>query len=282
MSLPDNKKFGIDYLGLIGNNPLVIGLVAEAFIVTADFKFMSEAKGKENLYDVVSYVNRGEGGAVLTPNHLSMYDLGLFYAIRKLINPNIPFAVPWANKFTGIDSGIYEKESESEDKENEVYGKIGTASAKRRHIELFSVPQESSNENSREAVKVLSRIRTNYLENNGVAGIFIEGTRSRDGNLKIAKQGINRFFGSEYTRKHTIISPIAILDTDKVLPVDSKSVHITQKVETIFGKPYKYNQAKDEMEYYGLSLAEVIMLHIAELLPCDKWGVYSEKFNKII
>jgi hypothetical protein len=282
MSSPDRKKSGIDYLDWIERYPKLIGLVGQAFIAAADYKFMYEARGQDNLQKVVSYVNNGEGGTVITPNHLSMFDLGLFLALRKRFLPAVTFGVPWANKFTGIDSGLYQKEKDNEDEENRLFGQIGEAAAKRRKIKLVSVPQESSDENSREAVKTLAGLRRNNLEKNGAVGIFIEGTRSRDGKLKIAKQGINRLFGSSKVRENTLILPVGLLGTNEVLPIGSKGINIQAKVETAFGKPLKYEQAKYEMDKYHLILAEVIMLHIAKLIPSDYWGVYKELFSKII
>jgi 1-acyl-sn-glycerol-3-phosphate acyltransferase len=147
---------------------------------------------------------------------------------------------------------------------------------------LVPTPQEASNENAREAAEALAGLRTDNLEEGGATGMLIEGTRARDGKLQTAKQGINRLFGSEKVRESAIILPVGLLGTNDVLPIGSKSINLKAKVETSFGEPFSYDQAKGEMEAYRLSLAEVIMLHIAVLLPREKWGVYRELFSKII
>jgi hypothetical protein len=125
MVSPDQREGGIDYVGWIEKYPWLIGLVAKAFIVAADLKIMARARGKENLNKAVLHVVRGEGGLVVAPNHLSMFDFGLFLAMRKRIPSHIPFGVPWANKFTGRDEACIRRKMEMREKILYFSGKSG-------------------------------------------------------------------------------------------------------------------------------------------------------------
>ena len=144
------------------------------------------------------------------------------------------------------------------------------------------VPQEAKDFGSaRNIINQMRSIGEETLGNKNVLGVFPEGTRSRNGMLGEAKRALKVLFNNPAINDKTLILPIAATGTGEYLPPDSEKPNLLAKVSIIYGKPYTYVQAKEEMEMFKLSLETIIMWHIGQLLPEEKWGIYKDTFSRI-
>lgn len=259
-----------------------ISLVSSALIFSADRLFRKHFEGLEHLNSTVDYVNEGRGGLFVTPNHNSFIDSYLMRLVRRKIIPEKRFVVLWANKFTGKDEGKYAGTGQEDLRKVSIAGKIGKEAARQVNIELIDVPQDTSDiASARKALKNLETIGQNVLGNNHVLGVFPEGTRSRNGQLGMGKRGLVYLFKDQEINARTLILPMAATGTGEFLSPDSEKLNPFVLLTIIYGKPYFFEQAKQEMETYGLSLETIIMWHIGQLLPENRWGVYKDVFSKI-
>ncbi|TRZ51400.1 1-acyl-sn-glycerol-3-phosphate acyltransferase [bacterium] len=261
---------------------LWLKIAARALIFAAEHLIRMKIEGTENLREAADYVNSDQGGLLVTPNHNSYIDALLMDQVRKEVNPLKRFVVLWANKFTGKDQGKYAETGQENMSRVLAAGKIGQEAARKVNIELIAVPQEATDiASARKAVKFLELIGEEVLGNDNVLGVFPEGTRSRNGKLGEAKKALKYLFESPAVTDKTLILPIAITGTDQYLPPDKEKLNPLAKVSIIYGKPYTYAQAKEEMKMFKLPLGDIMMWHIGRLLPKEKWGVYEEFFSTI-
>jgi 1-acyl-sn-glycerol-3-phosphate acyltransferase len=100
-----------------------------------------------------------------------------------------------------------------------------------------------------------------YLANGEIVCLFPEGTRSPDGSLQKAEMGIGMFA----LKSHAPVVPVAIIGTDKVLPVHG-GLHF-HPVTIIYGEPitfpdlYEIKESRESYEEVGRR----VMAAIAEL-----------------
>lgn len=101
--------------------------------------------------------------------------------------------------------------------------------------------------------------------------IFPEGTRSLDGKLRKAKNGV-AFISKNSNKK---IIPVAISGTRDVLP-KNKFLPVPSKVIVKIGKPIDFNEMIfNENDNFNDILTLKIMKSIAEMLPEGYRGQYS-------
>ena len=259
-----------------------VGITSKALIFWAEHLIRKDIKGKENLLEAADHVNKDIGGLIVTPNHNSFVDIILMNQVRNEINPRKSFRVLWANKFTGKDKGKYSETGQEDLRKVLAAGKIGKEIAKMVNIELVDVPQEAKDFGSaRNIINQMRSIGEETLGNKNVLGVFPEGTRSRNGMLGEAKRALKVLFNNPAITDKTLILPIAATGTGEYLPPDSEKPNLLAKVSIIYGKPYTYVQAKEEMEMFKVSLETIIMWHIGQLLPEEKWGIYKDTFSRI-
>lgn len=264
------------------DDPRWVGWVSRSLIWWGEHMIRTEITCRENLSEAADYVNNGRGGLIITPNHNSYIDAEIMKKVRDVIDPDKRFVVLWANKFTGKDAGKYAEGGAEDPNKVSIAGKIGRETARISGIDLVNVPQETKDfAASRNIISLLENTGKEVLGNNGVLGVFPEGTRSRDGELHKGKKALRVLFRDENTRAKTLILPVAATGTGEYLPPDSEKPNLLAKINIMYGKPYTYSQAQDESIDYNLPLEDVLMWHVAKLLPKDKWGEYREIFSKI-
>jgi 1-acyl-sn-glycerol-3-phosphate acyltransferase len=105
--------------------------------------------------------------------------------------------------------------------------------------------------------------------------IFPEGTRSRDGSLQKARDGLAMLA----LRTGAPIVPIGVADTDKVWPKDRKprpwpGGHVTVRIGTPFRVADEIPADLDRKTAKSLA-TDVIMRRIAALLPERQRGAYA-------
>ena len=100
--------------------------------------------------------------------------------------------------------------------------------------------------------------------------VFVEGHRSRTGELQEGRGGAVRLAA----RTGTPIVPIAIWGTEAGL----KGAALRRPIHLRIGKPYYVHTPDGKIPFDRMNeLTEEMMLHVAELLPEQYWGVYREK-----
>lgn len=259
-----------------------VELASKALLFWAEHLIRIKIQGKENLKEATDYVNNNQGGLLVTPNHNSYIDAMFMSQVRKEVGSQKRFVVLWANKFTGKDQGKYAETGQENLKIVLAAGKIGKEAARMVDIELIDVPQETVDfVGARKAVNFLKSIGEETLGKNDVLGVFPEGTRSRDGVLGKGKSALRYLFKDPTVTGKTLILPIAAIGTDKYLPPDKEKPNPFAEVTIIYGKPYTYDQAQEEMKKFELPLETIMMWHIGQLLPEEKWGAYREQFLRI-
>lgn len=115
----------------------------------------------------------------------------------------------------------------------------------------------------REALKV--------LDSGGVLGMFPEGTRSRDGQLQAGQPGIALLA----LRSGAPVLPVAIVGTDRIWRLSS--LIRRPRFTVTIGRPFKLSES-EAASRRGLSdLSDVMMLHLAEILPVELRGAYRDR-----
>lgn len=115
----------------------------------------------------------------------------------------------------------------------------------------------------REALKV--------LDSGAVLGMFPEGTRSRDGQLQPGQPGIAMLA----LRSGAPVVPVSIVGTDRIWRLSS--LLRRPRFTVTIGRPFKLSDS-EVVGRRGLSdLSDVMMLHLAELLPAELRGAYRDR-----
>jgi len=105
------------------------------------------------------------------------------------------------------------------------------------------------------------RIGLKTLRRNGALLIFPEGTRSRDGNIGTAKNGISLFA----IDTDTPVIPAFVKGTDKALPPGAKAIKISP-VSVVFGKavypprPDRQNRKEQYQNFANRIMDEIVKL----------------------
>jgi 1-acyl-sn-glycerol-3-phosphate acyltransferase len=169
-----------------------------------------------------------KGGAILAPNHISYFD------------------PPVVGMGTIRQTHYMAKE--------ELF-KPRLLGAWMRGVGAFPVRRGTADRKSiRQAIE--------FLEKGEIVCIFPEGTRSPDGKLQKAELGI----GLIAMKSRAPILPMAIIDTDKVLPPDSKKFHL-YPIKVVYGAPMTFPDLYDAEDSRGAmeEIGRRVMAAIADL-----------------
>ncbi len=119
------------------------------------------------------------------------------------------------------------------------------------------------------------RLAQRILDEGHVLFVFPEGTRSPDGTLQEARDGIALLA----LRTGAPIVPIGIAGSNKVWPKGQRFPHPGGHVTVRIGEPFRpadlLPPGTDRRTAKGLTTA-LIMRRIASLLPADQRGVYAD------
>lgn len=264
----------------LDTHPRWLNMVAAGLLFWAERLVRTEIWGRQYLLEAAEHVNSGRGGLLVVPNHIGYLDAKLMQMVKQEINPALPFKVFLGNKYVGLnDDG-----TPADDSKNRVVGKVASYASRRAAISLVPIAQTASSvEAARQAMEVMYTARDESLGENGVLGIFPEGTRS-EGALQKAKEGaVNRLFRDLLNiQMKTKILPIAVRGTNRIISLDPTKFRPFEKIIVSYGKPFSYEEGMREAKEYNMSLADVFMLHIGQLLPMNMWGAYTDTLKQIV
>ncbi len=118
------------------------------------------------------------------------------------------------------------------------------------------------------------RLMIRILEAGNVVVVFPEGTRSADGSLQAAKDGVAMLA----LKTGAAILPVGVVDTDRFWP-KGKPPRIGGQVELRVGRPFRLADVLppdlDRRAAKSGGHGGLIMGRIAELLPARQRGVYG-------
>jgi 1-acyl-sn-glycerol-3-phosphate acyltransferase len=102
--------------------------------------------------------------------------------------------------------------------------------------------------------------------------VYPEGTRVESGGLRAGEPGA----GFIAQRSGAPVLPVALIGTRECFPKGARWPRRTP-VEVVFGKPFRIGERRADGSRIGRDdAADAIMLSIAELLPPESRGVYSD------
>jgi len=121
------------------------------------------------------------------------------------------------------------------------------------------------------------------LEAGHVLAVFPEGTRSPDGRLQAAKDGVSVLA----LRSGALVVPIGVGDTDKLWPKGRRTPRFTPSVTVTIGKPFRLAEALAATDRVAAAAGDrrrakeagtdLIMRRIAALLPARQRGAYGDE-----
>jgi len=118
------------------------------------------------------------------------------------------------------------------------------------------------------------RLAQRILDEGNILFVFPEGTRSPDGSLQAAQDGV----AALATRTGAAIVPLAISGSNGVWPKGQKLPHPGGHVTIRIGHPFRLADELpagiDRRTAKGLA-TKMIMQRIAELLPASQRGIYG-------
>jgi cytidylate kinase len=190
------------------------------------------------------------GGVIVAANHASNADPVL---IGAFLNPRIGRPINWLGK-------------------REVF-EWPVLSWLARHGGVHPVDRGSADV---EAFRSAMRI----LEAGHVLAVFPEGTRSPDGRLQAAKDGVAVLA----LRSGATVVPIGVGDTDRLWPKGRRIPRLTPSVTVNVGEPFRVADALGETDPAGgrdrrqakEAATDLIMRRIAALLPPRQRGAFAD------
>jgi 1-acyl-sn-glycerol-3-phosphate acyltransferase len=119
------------------------------------------------------------------------------------------------------------------------------------------------------------------LEAGHVLAVFPEGTRSPDGRLQVAKDGVAVLA----LRSGAMVVPIGVGDSDKLWPKGRRIPRFTKGVTVRIGEPFRLAEAlaatdpaaAADRRHAKEAGTEIIMRRIAALLPPRQRGAYGDE-----
>jgi 1-acyl-sn-glycerol-3-phosphate acyltransferase len=133
------------------------------------------------------------------------------------------------------------------------------------HYHAFPVVRHSADR------KALKRARE-VLQQGQALLVYPEGTRVKEGGLKDAEPGAG--FLAQLTQ--TPVLPVALIGTRDCFPPRAIIPRRT-RVEVIFGRPFRVAERhSDGSKVTRQEAADAIMLAVAEMLPAEQRGVFSD------
>jgi cytidylate kinase len=190
------------------------------------------------------------GGVIVVANHASNADPVL---IGGFLNPRIGRPMNWLGK-------------------REVFDIPGLAWLA-RHGGVHPVDRGAADV---EAFKTAMRI----LESGHMLAVFPEGTRSPDGRLQAAKDGVTVLA----SRSGATVVPIGVADSDRLWPRGRRLPRFTPSVTITIGPPFRLDEAlaiadpdaAGDRRRAKEAGTRLIMRRIAALLPARQRGVYAD------
>ena len=115
------------------------------------------------------------------------------------------------------------------------------------------------------------------LHEGEVLGIYPEGTRSPDGTMYRGRTGVARMV----LEGHVPVIPVAMIDTDKVMPIHSKIPKV-QRIGIVVGKPLDFSRFEGlEGDRFILrSVTDEIMYELQRLSKQDYDDVYASSVKE--
>jgi 1-acyl-sn-glycerol-3-phosphate acyltransferase len=230
--------------------------------------------GKENLTSPQEHLK--EGSLLVYFNHLSFVNPALVLKV-VLENFDLPPSRPPA---------IFTSQKHL-DPERKIIYRVQTlimkGAATAKGFELLPIVQEYDRSSYqdyaainfasiRKALRILSSPR-------GVVLIAPEETRSKTGTLQEAKKGIEAIFKSKKVQENTLALPIGVFGTEKIHQTGKFWFNPFAQITLIVGKPLSYEEVKNDAETLELPIKDVFMLKLAQILPENYWGFYSQYKN---
>lgn len=225
---------------------LPIGMQKKVAGAYIDYKFKSDIKIKIKNGNILKET---EGPCIFIANHLSNLDGVVLTKLLKKYDPYFVAGVKLSqDNFTNFFKHV---------------------------IKTIEIKPNSADIDSMRAI-------VNTIKNRESVMMFPEGTRSRTGAMSEAKKGI--LLIAKMT-KATIV-PIALMGTEKVLPVNtagemSKERPQTGEIKVVVGEPFKVrDKRKDEDKAaYEDEVLNNIMTSIAKNLDPEYRGFYKDKIQ---
>jgi 1-acyl-sn-glycerol-3-phosphate acyltransferase len=110
------------------------------------------------------------------------------------------------------------------------------------------------------------------LEEGRALIVYPEGTRVEDGVLHPPEPGV----GFIAQRSGALVLPVALIGTDRCFPKGARWPRRT-RVEVVIGKPFRLRERRpDGSRVSHQDASDAIMLAIAEVLPAEMRGVFSD------
>lgn len=247
----------------------------------------TNVQGRENLVAAQKHLE-GRGSVLATMNHLGLLDPVIYLFTME------PY-IPSNSAKAALASSKYKE------------GKMGKASrlsevlfSRSFGYELLPVVQHYMKKELKDSGQKEKAYGQNYSSlaraieilssPGGVLLVAPEGTRSRTKEMQQAVPAVGRVFGM--ARNRAAVLPIAIWGTEK-LPMDLEKfnpVHHFKLVKWLFsdspfrvvvGKPLTYDETAAEARRLGVSVADVMMVKIGEMLPKRYWGHYGQHLARV-
>lgn len=148
--------------------------------------------------------------------------------------------------------------------------KVPPASFLLRSYGAYPVDRKSAD------IRALNWITNKLVNEDGIAIMFPEGTRSKEGGLLRGQPGVALL---AITTGVPVV-PFALTGSENlqnVMRVFKPTADMTLRI----GKPFKVNEKCERPSRTGIArVTEEIMIRIARLMPEDKWGHYTDTADK--
>lgn len=117
----------------------------------------------------------------------------------------------------------------------------------------------------------------NVLAKGDVLGIYPEGTRSPDGKLYRGRTGVARMI----LEAHVPVVPVAMVDTEKVMPVGSKMPKV-RRIGIIFGEPIDFSrfEGMEGDRFILRSITDEIIYELSRISGQEYVDVYASSVKE--
>ena len=115
------------------------------------------------------------------------------------------------------------------------------------------------------------------LAKGDVLGIYPEGTRSPDGKMYRGRTGVARMV----LEAHVPVVPIAMVDTEKVMPIGSKIPKV-RRIGVVFGKPLDFTrfEGMESDRFILRSVTDEIMYELSRISGQEYVDVYASSVKE--
>jgi len=115
------------------------------------------------------------------------------------------------------------------------------------------------------------------LAKGDVLGIYPEGTRSPDGKMYRGRTGVARMI----LESHARVVPVAMVDTDKVMPIGSKIPKV-RRVGVVFGEPLDFSrfEGMEGDRFILRSITDEIMYELSRISGQEYVDVYASSVKE--